>query len=135
MRLFGPPLLSLALLAPAVAPAQPAAPAPRPAAPPDFSNLWTHWDGASREAIGREREGIREIDQEIATANASQLQALHEQGRDLGERVGEMVRTGDCEQGERLAREAGDFALVAAVRAHCRAEAVDPSPAGTPARR
>lgn len=129
MRPLAPFLLSLALCAPAVAFAQaaaPAAPAPRPAeSPADFSNLWTRWDGASREAIGREREGIREIDQEIATANARQLQTLHEQGRDLGERVGEMVRTGDCEQGERLAREAGDFALVAAVRAHCRADTAD----------
>ncbi len=38
----------------------------------------------------------------------------------LGERVGEVVRAGDCAEGERIARVAGDFALVRAVRAHCR---------------
>jgi hypothetical protein len=30
------------------------------------------------------------------------------------------VRAGDCEEGERVARAAGDFPLVEAVRAHCR---------------
>jgi hypothetical protein len=29
------------------------------------------------------------------------------------------VALGDCGEGERVARAAGDFALVAAVRAHC----------------
>jgi hypothetical protein len=38
----------------------------------------------------------------------------------LGRRVGEVVRAGDCAEGERIAREAGDFALVNAVRDHCR---------------
>ena len=37
----------------------------------------------------------------------------------LGRRVGEVVRAGDCAEGERIAREAGDFALVRAVREHC----------------
>lgn len=41
-------------------------------------------------------------------------------GDALGQRVGELVRTGDCTAGERMAREAGDFALLAAVRAYCR---------------
>ena len=39
---------------------------------------------------------------------------------ELGQRVGEIVRAGDCEEGERVARAAGDFPLVEAVRTHCR---------------
>ena len=38
----------------------------------------------------------------------------------LGRRVGEIVRAGDCTGGERMAREAGDLALVRAVQEHCR---------------
>jgi hypothetical protein len=111
--------LALALLAPAAAHAQPTPPAP-PAAPSDFSGLWTSWDGASRAAMARESEALAQLRRDIATADARRLSALHAQGRSLGERVGEIVRGGDCEEGERVARDAGDFALVAAVRAHCR---------------
>lgn len=39
----------------------------------------------------------------------------------LGERVGDIVALGDCAEGERVARTAGDFALVAAVRDYCTA--------------
>ena len=117
--------LSLALLAPAPllgqAPAAPSPAAPAPAATDSgFSGLWTHWDGVSRESIGREQEALHQVDRDLATADARRRQALRNQGRDLGARVGEIVRGGDCEEGERVARDAGDFALVAAVRAHCR---------------
>jgi hypothetical protein len=41
------------------------------------------------------------------------------QETELGERVGAVVTSGDCDGGERLAIEAGDLALARAVRDHC----------------
>ena len=84
-----------------------------------FGSLWTGWNAVARDAIVREREEADRVRQDLARADARRIAELRNQGRDLGERVGEVVRLGDCEGGERMAREAGDFALVEAVRAHC----------------
>jgi hypothetical protein len=99
--------LCLALLAPATGSS-------------DFSRLWTGWNSVNREAMTTERQGIEQVRRDVASADSARLRALRDQGRALGERVGEIVRLGDCEEGERIAREAGDFALVEAVRDHCR---------------
>ena len=99
-----------------------AAQAPAPA-PPDFRGLWTGWNAANAQAMARESAAQRRVEEDLATADARRRQVLANQGRALGERVGEIVSLGDCEAGERLAREAGDFALVEAVRAHCRRSA------------
>ena len=105
----------LALLAPATAGASDA-----PASPPaQFGRLWTGWSSISREAMTVESEAAQRVRDDLATADAARLAELRNQGRDLGERVGEIVRQGDCDEGERVARAAGDFALVEAVRAHC----------------
>ena len=111
-------LISLALAAPAQAFAQ-ASRAESPA--PDFRRLWTGWASVNREAMTTESEAVQRLRREIAAADAEHLRRLGNQGRALGERVGEIVRLGDCEDGERVARQAGDFALVEAVRGHCRA--------------
>jgi hypothetical protein len=111
-----PYLLALALLAPATLAAQPPAPAQRG----PFDSLWTSWNGTNRQAMLRENEAIEQVRRDVATADAARQAALRDQGRALGERVGEIVRGGDCEDGERVAREAGDFALVEAVRDYCR---------------
>jgi len=111
------------LLSPAVAPAQ-SAPAAR--ATPEaaagrtgFESLWTGWSGVSRESIRAEAEAAR-----ASAAPAAPAPTHYQAGSvALGERVGEVVRLGDCEEGERLARLAGDFPLVEAVRTHCRARA------------
>lgn len=105
------------LLSPAVAAAQ-AAPAPEPTAAPGsgFESLWTGWSNASRESVQAEAQAAR-----TAQSGAAEPPRRYQAGSvALGERVGEVVRLGDCAEGERLAREAGDFPLVDAVRAHCR---------------
>jgi hypothetical protein len=110
-------LLALALTVPSMGTAQPAA------APPSrsqFQSLWTPWNGVTRQSLKSEAEEIDRVRQEVATAGAERQAALRNEGRALGERVGEIVRAGDCEDGERVARLAGDFALVEAVRNHCR---------------
>lgn len=78
-----------------------------------FGTMWTPWTGANRDAMRAETSPQAPA----APANSGQPSAG---SAALGERVGEMVRLGDCEGGERVAREAGDFPLVEAVRAHCR---------------
>jgi hypothetical protein len=88
------------------APAQPAAPDPA------FSGLFTRWGGANSEALRAET---------ARQAPAAPSGLLRAGSPELGARVGEIVRAGDCAEGERLARAAGDFPLVDAVRAHCRA--------------
>ena len=112
--------LSVAIVAPV-----PALAASAPPAPPssDFSALWTGWNRVNREAMTTETDAVRRVREDVATADAPRLRALQNQGRALGERVGEIVRLGDCAEGERVARAAGDFALVEAVRAHCAATA------------
>lgn len=97
-----PASLLLALLA-AAQPA-PAEPGPR------FEGLFTDWGAASRASVAAERR---------AAAGGRYPPGSPE----LGRRVGEIVSLGDCSEGERIARAAGDFALVAAVRAHCQDKA------------
>ncbi|HST36321.1 MAG TPA: hypothetical protein VLK25_06800 [Allosphingosinicella sp.] len=103
------------LLAPAAALAQaaPADPAPRGG----FEGLWTGWSNANRDSIRAEEQAARSAQQ----AGPAEPPRRYQAGSPaLGERVGEVVRLGDCAEGERLAREAGDFPLVDAVRTHCR---------------
>jgi hypothetical protein len=76
-----------------------------------YSGLWTHWPAANSEAL--RAEAARQ-------APVAPIGPLRAGSPELGARVGEIVRTGDCEEGERVARAAGDFPLVEAVRAHCR---------------
>jgi len=102
------------LIASALASAAPppaAAPAPDP-----YAGLFTRWTGANEEALRAEASRAAP-----AAAAAGPLRAGTPE---LGARVGEIVRAGDCEEGERVARAAGDFPLVDAVRAHCRSRAV-----------
>ena len=117
----------LALLAPSAALAQAN---PAPAAATDFQRLWTGWTRVNSEAMSTETEAIDRVRRDVATADAARLHELGNQGRALGERVGEIVRLGDCEDGERVAREAGDFALVQAVRDHCRPAAAPETATG-----
>lgn len=113
------PLLAAAL-APAVAQAQ-QAPAP---APSSFSGLFTSWSGTSRDALRAETETRRTPAPSAESGAVPAGSPLQVRSRNeavaLGERVAEVVRRGDCAEGERLAREAGDFPLVRAVRDHCR---------------
>jgi hypothetical protein len=91
----------------------PAAVAP---AQPRFESVFTDWSAVGRQSIEAERQGLqRPPAQAPAGPGPSPGSAA------LGERVGEIVALGDCGEGERVARAAGDFALVAAVRAHCSA--------------
>lgn len=86
---------------------------PAPILPPPparFGAVVTDWRAANGEALARERDGS-------APASGTRF---GRQARALGDRVGEVVAAGDCEGGERMAREAGDFALMRAVRTHCR---------------
>ena len=112
-------LVNLALLCAAAMPAgaygQTAAGAQRP-----FEGLWTGWRDINRSALAIEKSEVEEVREDYVTAGSERRRQLQNQGRALGERVGEIVRAGDCEEGERVARAAGDFALVEAVRAHCR---------------
>jgi hypothetical protein len=90
-------LLAALLAAPAAAaPSQPAAKGP-----------WLDWSELSRRA---------------AAAQPAVPDRLRPEAdaRALGDRVGQMVAAGDCRGGERMAMEAGDSALVRAVRNYCR---------------
>jgi hypothetical protein len=87
----------------------------------EFQHLWTGWTRFNRDAMTTETDAVQRVRRDVAAADAERLHQLQNQGRALGERVGEIVRLGDCEEGERVARAAGDFALVEAVRGHCRA--------------
>ena len=91
--------------------------------PGDFRGMWTGWRTDNAASLTIERRSVERVREDLATADAERQRELLNQGRALGERVGEIVRLGDCQEGERVAREAGDFALVEAVRAHCRATA------------
>jgi hypothetical protein len=117
MTTLRPILVCLALVAPS-----PVFAAETPPSPPSpYSRLFTGWGSVNRDAMSTETEAMRRVREDVATADAERLHQLQSQGRALGERVGEIVRLGDCAEGERVARAAGDFALVEAVRAHCRA--------------
>ncbi len=116
-------LLALGLLAATPAAGQGAAPEPQPANP--WRDLFTRWDGANRESMEAEASRTEAPPAPAPDSNAvpaysplasrSQAEAMA-----LGERVGAVVRTGNCAEGERIARAAGDFPLVRAVREHCR---------------
>ena len=116
MKALGIRILGLLLAWPSLAAA---APAPSTEPSSDFSGLWTGWNRVNREAMSIETAAMRRVRRDVETADAARLRELQNQGRALGERVGEIVRLGDCAEGERVARAAGDFALVEAVRAHC----------------
>ena len=105
----------LLLLAAALAAAAPARAAP-PSQPHQqgFSGLWTQWRNANDASLQAETS------REAPAAPSGPAGPLRAGSPELGTSVGEIVRTGDCEEGERVARAAGDFPLVAAVRAHCR---------------
>jgi hypothetical protein len=105
---------TLSLIASALASAAPP-PAVVPDPAPAFSSLFTRWTGANDEALRAEAS---------RAAPAASAGPLRPGSPELGARVGEIVRAGDCEEGERVARAAGDFPLVEAVRAHCRRSAV-----------
>ena len=102
--------------------AQPPAAEAAPANP--FQNLFTRWDGVNRDSMDTEVNLAQPAATEPesgAIPAYSPLQSRSEaEAVALGRRVGEVVATGDCAEGERIAREAGDFALVRAVREHCR---------------
>lgn len=99
------------LLASALASAAPA----QPAAPdPAYSGMWTSWSGANGESLRAEAA------RSAPAAPSPTSGPLRPGSPELGARVGEIVRAGDCEEGERVARAAGDFPLVDAVRMHCR---------------
>lgn len=108
-------LVMLALTAVLAQPA--AAPAPAEAR---YGELFTDWRGANRESLDHERRRGE-------AANAPARTAA--EARALGDRVGRIVAEGACTEGERIAREAGDFALVRAVQDHCRRLPTDELPA------
>ena len=84
---------------------------------PRFDGLFTDWQGAARASAEAEREAQ-------ARPPVAQPTAAYAPGSPaLGQRVGEIVALGDCNEGERVARAAGDFALVAAVRDYCEVKA------------
>ena len=113
------PFALLSLLMAALAP--PAALAQQPVAPSSFTDLFTPWSGTVRESLRAETEARRPPPPAGAVPAGSPLQTpTRNEAVALGERVAEVVRRGDCAEGERLAREAGDFPLVRAVRDHCR---------------
>ena len=116
-------LLCLVLMAPTPALAQASVAS---SSGSDFTRLWTGWRSINRDAMATESDAVQRVRQDVASADAERLRQLQSQGRALGERVGEIVRLGDCAEGERVAREAGDFALVEAVRAHCAQTAAAP---------
>ena len=106
----------LALASPALA--QSIAP-PQSPSPSGFSSLFTSWSDTARESLRAETEAARPPAAGAIPASTG-LQRGQADAVALGERVADFVRRGDCEEGERIAREAGDFALVRAVRGHCR---------------
>lgn len=90
------------------------------AVPPEptsrFEGMFTDWRGANRASAEAEREALARP----AIVQQAAAPAAYAPGSPaLGQRVGEIVALGDCNEGERVARTAGDFALVAAVREHC----------------
>ena len=117
-------LLALGLVSAAPAAGQGAAPPPAAEAPANpYRDLFTRWDGANRESMTAESEAAPPAPAPEAgsiPAYSPLMPRSEEEAVALGRRVGEVVRAGDCAQGERLARAAGDLALVRAVREHCR---------------
>lgn len=106
-------LVPLLLLAPAGAPAQQPS---RPASP--YGDMFTPWNGTNQDSLRAEAEARQRAAETAQTAVPAV--AEHNAQVALGERVAEAVRRGDCAEGERIARAAGDFPLVQAVRDYCR---------------
>jgi len=102
--------------------AQTGAPPPQAPANP-WQQLFTSWDGVNRESIEAEASRVQPEPEPQGNAIPA-YSPLESRARAeavaLGQRVGQVVRAGDCAEGERIAREAGDLALVRAVREHCR---------------
>ena len=115
-------LAALVLLSAAAAPAIAAEPATDARA--RFGSLFVDWNAASRQSIETERQEAAKPAAEPAVTSAAAMTVPG--SRALGERVGDIVALGDCAEGERVARAAGDFALVAAVRDHCNARPSEP---------
>jgi hypothetical protein len=93
--------------------------APEPPRAP-FEGLFTDWQGAARASAEAEREAqVRPPALQPVSTGTSYAPGSPA----LGQRVGEIVSLGDCSEGERMARAAGDFALVAAVREYCEVKA------------
>jgi hypothetical protein len=89
-----------------------AAPAPPPAAP-----TFLDWRALSRDSSRTETEQLQRTT-EMPSTIAARTDAIA-RGRALGDRVGQIVAAGDCDEGERQARAAGDVALAKAVRDYC----------------
>jgi len=105
-------LIFAALLAGSAAQAQ------QPSAVPNFRmpGLWVDWKTLNQESRKAEDSIARPAAEPF---DPERRRLMRVEASALGERVGKMVATGDCAGGERVAREAGDFALVRAVRDHC----------------
>jgi hypothetical protein len=99
--------------------AQPGEAPPRPDAS-TFGGLFTDWRAANAQSLEQER---------ARDSAASAPVRTPAEARSLGDRVGRIVSEGACEEGERVAREAGDFALIRAVQDHCRRLPADQLPA------
>ena len=100
-------MIRWSFLAFAMLPAAAVAQAPASGAA-DARGLWLDWRSVNGANLAAEAR--RQSDAPRTAAEA----------RSLGDRVGQLVAAGDCEGGERMAREAGDFPLVDAVRDYCR---------------
>ncbi|TMJ17714.1 MAG: hypothetical protein E6G94_01660 [Alphaproteobacteria bacterium] len=88
-----------------------------PAAPPPAAAPFLDWRALSRDSARVESEQLRKP-AEMPSTLASRTDAIV-RGRALGDRVGQIVAAGDCDEGERQARAAGDIALANAVRNYC----------------
>ncbi len=121
MRLaFAALVLGLLAAAPAAGQDNARAPETQPSADP-WQQLFTRWDGVNRESIDAEAGAAQPAPENGAIPAYSPLEPRSRtEAVALGERVGQVVRAGDCAEGERIARQAGDFALVRAVLEHCR---------------
>ena len=116
--------VGLVCAAPAAGQSAPTPPAAEARANP-YRDLFTRWDGANRESLEAEAGTVEpapsaETRGDAIPAYSPLIGRSEDEAVALGRRVGEVVRAGDCAQGERIAREAGDLALVRAVREHCR---------------
>lgn len=78
-------------------------------------SLFTDWRTISREAGQAEAAMLKAA--QAGARNASPEDRARAIA--LGERVGQIVAAGDCAEGERVARAAGDIGLVRAVRDYC----------------
>ena len=88
-----------------------------------FEGVFVSWNAANRDSLAAEREAASRPPAELAPVATASVAIAVAGSRELGERVGEIVAMGDCAEGERVARAAGDFALVTAVRNHCNVRA------------